>query len=247
MIWSAVLLLVSAPFIGSFLGVLVDRLPHGRSIVRPRSACDHCGRQLSARDLIPVVGWLVQGGRCRSCGGRIDKLYPILELASLLVAAWSLAVVPGWLAWPTAILGWTLLTIAAIDLRHLVIPDELTLPLVPFGFVIVWWAGAWPLWSYAAASLVAFVLVWGLRWAYARLRHREGIGLGDAKLMAAAGAWVGLDGLPSVLLLASVFGLLHAWIRTRFAQPGPGREIAFGPWIAAAFWLTWLYGPVRLV
>ena len=65
--------------------------------------------------------------------------------------------------------------------------------------------------------------------------------------MAAAGAWVGLDGLPSVLLLASVFGLLHAWIRTRLAQPGPGREIPFGPWIAAAFWLTWLYGPLRLV
>ena len=95
MTWSAVLLLVSAPFIGSFLGVLVDRLPEGRSIVRPRSACDHCGRQLSARDLIPVVGWLLQRGRCRSCGAPIDKLYPILELASLLVAGWSLAVVPG--------------------------------------------------------------------------------------------------------------------------------------------------------
>jgi len=246
--WSTVLLLLSAPFIGSFLGILVDRLPEGRSIARPRSACDHCGRQLSARDLIPLVGWLVQGGRCRSCGGPIDRLYPILELASLLVAAWSLAGVPGWLTWPTAVLGWTLLTIAAIDLRHLIIPDELTLPLVPLGLVIVWRAGAWPLWSYAAASLAALVVVWGLRWAYARLRHREGIGLGDAKLMAAAGAWVGLDGLPSVLLLASVFGLLHAWIHTRIARPGSSsREIPFGPWIAAAFWLTWLYGPLRLV
>jgi leader peptidase (prepilin peptidase)/N-methyltransferase len=186
-------------------------------------------------------------GCCRRCGGGIDPLYPWIEGAALLAAAWSLAVVPAGLAWPTAMLGWALLALGTIDLRHLLLPDELTLPLLPAGLAVAWWHGAWPLWTYAAAAAAGFALVAGLRWGYGRLRGREGIGLGDAKLMAAAGAWTGLDGLAGVLLLAGVLGLLFHAARFRFRGPGDhGPEVPFGPSIAAALWLTWLYGPLQV-
>jgi leader peptidase (prepilin peptidase)/N-methyltransferase len=245
--WPSIFLIVAAPFVGSFLGVVVDRVPDGRSVARGRSACDHCGAHLALRDLVPIVGWLMQRGRCRRCGGQIDRLYPLLEGAALLAAVWSLVVMPAWLAWPTAMLGWVLLVLAAIDFRHLLLPDVLTLPLVPCGLAMAWWAGGWPLWTYAAAAMAGYALVAGLRWAYHRLRGREGIGLGDAKLMAAAGAWVGLDGLASVLLLAGVLGLVFYALRARFGGlHGRDAESPFGPWIAAALWLTWLYGPLQL-
>ncbi|MEE8535159.1 MAG: A24 family peptidase, partial [Kiloniellales bacterium] len=233
------------PCVGSFLGVVVMRLPAGRPVFWGRSACPHCGRRLDVRDLIPLVGWLVSHGRCRTCGGALGLFYPAIELLALLVALWSLVVVPGWPAWVTCALGWTLLALAAIDWRHLILPDSLTLPLVPAGLAAAWWLRPERLIDHAAGAAAGFLFLVLVGAAYHRLRGRHGMGLGDAKLLAAAGAWVSWQGLPSVVLWGAAAGLLGALVQARLGGGlNPHRELAFGPYLAAGLWLVWLYGPL---
>jgi hypothetical protein len=120
---------VVAPFVGSFLGVVVARLPEKRDVVGGRSRCPACGHVLGVRDLAPLLSWAVLRGRCRHCGARIGWIYPAVELGALGVAVWAASVVEGWLLWVSCGLGWTLLALAAIDLRHYLLPNALTLPL----------------------------------------------------------------------------------------------------------------------
>ena len=239
-------LLLAAPCVGSFLGLLVERLPAGRPLLWDRSACPHCGRRLGVRDLVPIFGWLINHGRCRSCGRSLGIFYPAIELLALLTALWSVAVVPGWLAWISCALGWVLLTLAFIDWRHLILPNGLTLPLVPAGLGVAWWwlePGRW--WEHAAGAAAGFVFVAGVGAIYRRLRGRHGIGMGDAKLLAAAGAWVSWQGLPSVVLWAAAAGLLGALVQARLGGGlEPDRELPFGPYLAGGLWLVWLYGPL---
>lgn len=238
-------LLLAALCVGSFIGVLVERLPKGGRLVWDRSACPHCGRRLGFRDLVPLLGWLVNRGRCRSCGRALGLFYPAIELLALLVAVWSLAVVPGWPGWATCVLGWTLLALAAIDWRHLILPDRLNLPLIPAGLAVAWWLEPGRLPGHAIGALAGFVFVLLVAAVYRRLRGREGIGLGDAKLLAAAGAWVSWQGLPSVVLWAAAAGLLGALLQARrVGRLEPEREHPFGPYLAGGLWLVWLYGPL---
>ncbi len=243
----ALVLLLAAPCIGSFLGVVAQRLPAGLPWAWARSACPHCGRTLAARDLVPLLSWLISRGRCRHCGAGIAWRYPLIELAALGVAVWSLAVLPGWLAWAGAGLGWTLLTLSLIDLEHLILPDALTLPLIPAGLLVAWLVAGDKLLPHLLGAVLGFAFLALVRWLYFRWRGREGLGLGDAVLLAAAGAWVSWQGLASVILLAAAAALLVqvlAWLRGR--GPAPGQELPFGPYLAAGFWLVWLYGPITL-
>lgn len=241
------LLILAAPCIGSFLGVLADRLPDRRPLFWSRSACAHCGQTLSARDLLPIAGWLLNRGRCRYCGHAVSALYPAIEVAATLVALWSLAVLPGWLAWASCGLGWTLLALSVIDARRLILPDELTLPLIPAGLAVAWAVDRNKLPEHALAAAAGFLLVAAIAVGYRRLRGREGIGLGDAKLLAAAGAWVSWPGLPGVLLLAAAAGLAGALLKgLRTGSLSPRQELPFGPYLAGGLWLTWLYGPIKL-
>lgn len=239
-------LLAAAPFIGSFAGVVIDRLPDGRSIVWGRSSCGHCGHKLGVLELIPVLGWLVRGGRCRHCGDAIGVIYPVLEVASFSLALWSVLVLPGFLAWAGFALGVSLLALSVIDWRHQILPDEIALPLIPAGLAVAWWVEPAGLLPHTIGALAGFGLIMAVRSAYARVRGREGIGIGDAKLMAAAGAWVSWDGLPSVLLLAAGMGLVVSLARAaRKGKFSPQQALAFGPYIALGFWMVWLYGPLR--
>ena len=241
----ALLLVFLAPCIGSFLGVVIQRLPADRPFARSRSACDHCGATLGVRDLVPLASWLASRGRCRHCGTRLGTFYPGIELAALGVALWSLAVLPGWLVWAGCALGWTLLTLAAIDARHMILPNQLTLPLIPAGLLLSWIIDPAKLPEHALGAVAGFLLILVLAAAYRRLRRREGIGLGDAKLLAAAGAWVSWQGLPSVLLLSAAGGLAGALIGGILAGGlKPTKALPFGPYLAAGFWLVWLYGPI---
>ena len=128
--WSAVL---AAPFIGSFLGVLIRRLPQGRPIARSRSTCEGCGTTLAARDLVPVLSWVMGRGRCRLCGRGLGWFYPGVELAALAVALLAAFFDQGVEIWLDCILGWALLALAWIDAQHWLLPDKLTLPLVLAG------------------------------------------------------------------------------------------------------------------
>lgn len=237
-------LLIAAPFVGSFLGVLVDRLPRGESVALDRSRCRGCGRALGPLELVPVVSWLVQRGRCRGCGCRIPAWLPGIELAALAVAGWAVAVVPEALALPSAVLGWALLALSAIDARTGFLPERLTLPLLAGGLAVnAWIAGGVPV-----DALVGAVAGWGLFAAiivaYRAWRGRDGMGWGDATLLAVGGAWTGWAGLPGTVLVAGLAGLagaLAAGIRR------PDAAVPFGPALAFGIWVTWLHGPLALV
>ncbi|MGH7092689.1 MAG: prepilin peptidase, partial [Stellaceae bacterium] len=126
-------LIAVAPIVGSFLGVVIRRVPDRRSIVHGRSRCEACGAALAPRDLVPLASWLATRGRCRHCGAWLGGFYPAVELAALALAAGSLAVDRGAAAWLDWGLGCWLLALGWIDLRRWLLPDLLTLPLVLAG------------------------------------------------------------------------------------------------------------------
>jgi leader peptidase (prepilin peptidase)/N-methyltransferase len=244
--FARIFLIAAAPCVGSFVGLVVDRLPTGAPVLVGRSMCPACDRVLGARDLVPIASWLVLRGRCRTCGTAIGIAAPMVELAALGIAVWSLAVVPGWLALASAALGWTLLALALIDRRHLLLPDELTLPLIPVGLVVAWLIDPARLPDHLAGAGAGGLILFGLHHAYRRLRGRDGLGLGDVKLMTAAGAWVAWQGLPSVLLLGATTALIAGVAdAARHARLTGSEAVPFGTHLAAAIWLVWLYGPLR--
>jgi len=236
--WSSVL---AAPFIGSFLGVVVRRLPEGRPIAWSRSYCEGCGARLGVRDLVPLFSWLAGRGRCRFCGRPLEWFYPLIELAALAVALISLFVDNGADVWLDCLLGWWLLTLAWIDVRCWLLPDSLTLPLIIAGLAA---AAAFDPEGLTDRAFGAAAGYLGLRMValiYRALRGRDGLGGGDAKLLAAAGAWVGLRALPQVVLLAALAGLLAAaCLRLSGIRLGAQSAIPFGPFLALAIWLLWL-------
>ncbi len=204
--------IASSPFVGSFIANFVARFPTGRSVLSGRSACPHCNTILTPIDLIPLWSWLRSMGRCRHCGQNIAKMYPLIEIAAVVIAVAAATSTAGWLLWVTCGLGWTLLALAAIDIRHLVLPDAL-----------------------------AFMAV---REIYFRLRAREGLGLGDVKLLAAAGAWVAWESLPSLVVIATVTGLAVALIGRLFGRAiNLSDRVPFGAFLCFALWLAWGWGP----
>lgn len=240
-------LLLFAPFVGSFLGLVVDRLPRGETVLTGRSRCDLCARPLGFLDMLPVVTWLVRRGRC-SCGeARLEAFHPLVEVAALLVVLWAWTELEGWLLLATCLLGWTLLTLALIDARHMILPDGLTLPLIPLGLLTVFAVDPERTVSHSLAVVAGYLLFAGMARLYRRLRQREGLGGGDARLLAAGGAWVGLAGLPGVILIGALSGLALALAGRLAGQPlRPTAELAFGPHLALGIWLVWLYGPLRV-
>lgn len=237
-----------APFIGSFLGVLITRLPRGRDVVWARSACETCHRPLSALDLVPVLSFLVLRGRCRTCGGRISRFHLAVELAAVLVAVWAATTTPdpAWI-WADCALGWTLLALCWIDIWHFLLPDVLTLPLVLAGLGATVVLDPSATTNAAAGAAIGYLALTSVEIAYRALRHRDGLGRGDAKLMAAAGAWVGWQSLPQVIVGAALAGIaagvvLHIVRKKRTGTRLGDTVIPFGPCIAIAVWLVRLYG-----
>ena len=245
---NAWILLLLAPFVGSFLGVLITRLPDGEPVMLSRSRCPYCRRTLGVRDLIPVLSWLATQRRCRYCGSALGWFYPNIEVAALGVAVWAAAVVSGPSLWATCVLGWMLMTLAVIDARHMILPNALTLPLLASGLAAGAWLDGARLAEHAIGAAAGFAGFWLVATAYRVLRGREGLGLGDAKLLAAAGAWVSWQGLPGVVLVASSSALLFVLGATALGfGPDHSRRMPFGPFLCLGIWLIWLYGPLILV
>lgn len=229
--------------IGSFLGVVVRRLPAGRPVALARSECVHCGHVLGARELLPLLSFALQRGRCRHCGGRIGWFHPAIELAALAVALAALSLAPDPEdAWLFAALGWALLAAAWIDAEQYRLPDVITLPLLLAGLAATWLRMPWAIYDHALAAALGYGAFRLLDILYHRLRGRHGLGQGDAKLLAAAGAWAGLAALPVVVLLAALLGLAVALpLAWRQGQGGMTR-IPFGPALAVAFYAVMLAG-----
>jgi len=238
---------IFAAFIGSFIGVIVARIEEPRGILFGRSACASCGVRLAPRDLVPLGSWLFLRGRCRSCGESIGWFHPAIELAAMAVALGPALLFSGPLVWVSCLLGWTLLALAAIDLRYFLLPDFLTVPLIPAGILATWAFDPASLLSHFAGAAAGYGFVVLLRLIYKAIRSREGIGLGDAKLLAAAGAWVSWTGLPSVIVLGSFAGLLFAlWGKLRGDTLSLTNPVPFGTFLCLGIWAVWLYGPLTI-
>jgi leader peptidase (prepilin peptidase)/N-methyltransferase len=166
-------------------------------------------------------------------------------LLTILITAWCVRVVPATYLLPcTVVLGWTLLTLSMIDAWVLRLPDALVFPLLALGLAT--FAGAGREWlDHAIGAIAGFLVFAGIAWSFSRLRGHTGLGLGDAKLAAVAGAWLGWMSLPSIILLAAVGGLLTYLVAALRRGPTAWREpIPFGIPLSLAIWLTWLYGPI---
>ncbi len=241
---AAVMLLVLAPVIGSFLGVVVRRLPEGRAIAWSRSHCEECQAMLRIRDLVPIVSWLAARGRCRYCGAKLGLFYPLIEIMALLIALISLALDGFPRVWLDCLLGWWLLALSWIDLRHWLLPDLLTLPLVVLGLLAAAVLDPGALLDRTLGAALGYLAMRAVALVYRAIRRREGLGGGDAKLLSAAGAWVGASALPQVILVASLAALAAAAVlHLRGARLNAQSALPFGPFIGLAMWAVWLSLP----
>ncbi len=234
--------LLLAPFIGSFAGVLVRRLPYGEPAGLVRSRCEACGHAIAPWDMIPLLSHALLRGRCRACRAPIAAMHWQIELAALAVAAWASLADPG-RVWADCVLGWALLTLAWIDVNSFRLPDILTLPLLAAGLLLTAWLEPEDALDHALAAMAGYGLFWAVALFYRKWRGRDGLGQGDAKLLAALGGWVGLEGLPGVLLGAALAGLgAAALLRWRGGTVTAQTALPFGPCLALAGWLVRLYG-----
>jgi len=240
-------LIAVSPFAGSFVGTVIRRLPDGGTIAWDRSRCEQCGAKLGVRDLIPLASWLATKGRCRYCGARLGWFYPAVEVLAIVVAMVSVVLDRDAMAWLDALFGWWLLALGWIDLRRWLLPDALTLPLILAGLAEAAWFAPAELIDRALGAVCGYLALRLVAWLYRMVRGADGLGGGDAKLLAAAGAWVGASGLPSVLAGAACGGLAVAGVLVLC-----GRELSrnsalpFGPFLALATWLVWLFGLLSL-
>ena len=253
--------------VGSFLNVVILRLPERMmhawrgeareilalepveeaappDLVRKPSHCPTCKHRLSAMDNIPVLGWLLLGGRCRYCKARISIQYPLVELLTgLLSAIIVLRFGPGWAAVAGLAFTWILVAAAGIDFRTQLLPDSLVLPLLWLGLLLA----LLPMFVAPHVAIlgaaIGYLSLWSLYWIFKLATGKEGMGYGDFKLLAALGAWMGPIALLPIMLLSSLIGAavgitLIAMRRHERSVPMP-----FGPFIAAAGWVWFVAGP----
>lgn len=233
--------LVLGAIAGSFLATILLRWPRGKSVGTGRSRCDACAAPLGPRDLVPLLSFAATRGRCRKCGARIDRRHVAVEAAAALIGVAAVVAHPLPLAVVTALLGWWLLLIAALDLEHHWLPDRLTLPLIPLGLVAAWAGFGPPLVERAAGAVAGWAVLFLIALLYRRLRGREGMGGGDPKLFAAIGAWVGAFHLPFILVGAGLLGLVAALLmRLRGERVAATTRLPLGTLMALGAWPVWL-------
>jgi leader peptidase (prepilin peptidase)/N-methyltransferase len=225
--------------VGSFLNVCILRLPRDESLLHPRSRCPSCGYQLAWFDNVPVVSWLVLGGRCRRCRTPISLQYPLIELlVSLIWAAafWYYGFDLSALA--AALFGTMLLGVGVTDARHYLIPDEYTVGGLVLGLLLALRGGLPGLWSALLGAGVGFGILWFVAWAGSRVLGKEAMGGGDVKMMAMVGAFVGWKGVLLTIFGGSLLGTLifiPLNIRRKALVP-------FGVFLAAAAAIVFVFG-----
>ena len=224
---------------GSFYNVVGIRLAHGASIVAPRSHCPKCGHVLTAGELIPVLSYLIQKGRCRGCGSQVSAKYPFFELAtaslftiSPLVTGWSKDLL-------IALLLVSLVVIITIsDLDSMIIPNQVLLFFTVAGVLARLFVPTVPWWSAYAGALAGFLLLFLLG-----LLSNGGMGGGDIKLFAVLGLYVGLKGIILVLVLAAFLGLVFGMLLMALGRIKRKDPLPFGPFIGvAALLVFYLHG-----
>ena len=253
--------------IGSFLNVVIHRLPimlerewqaeylsyfnpetqlqqeERYNLMVPRSACPHCGHAITAMENIPLLSWLWLKGRCRECQAPISSRYPLVELLTALLSLVVAATFPpGWGLLAALLLTWVLVALTFIDLDKMLLPDQLTLPLLWGGLLFNLAGGFAPLADAVIGAMAGYLVLWSLYWAFKLVTGKEGMGYGDFKLLAALGAWLGWQALPIVLLLSSLVGAIIGISLILLRNHHQGKPIPFGPYLAIAGWIALLWG-----
>jgi len=226
---------------GSFANVCVHRIPQGLSVVSPGSRCPTCGTSIAWYDNIPLLSWLLLGGKCRHCKKTISVRYPILELLmglSWAGLAWRYGISPAFAQ--ALILASLLWILTLIDLETFLLPNVLTFPGIAIGLGFSWYFGYWQ------DALIGAVAGYGAFWLIARvfllLTGREGMGYGDFKLLAMLGAFMGWQALPFIVLASSLVGVVVGSVFLLLSRKGMRTEIPFGPYLAVAGMIWFLWG-----
>ena len=255
--------------IGSFLNVVVHRLPlmletqwrrecrqfleleEERStklaspynLWLPGSHCPKCSKPLSMGENIPLLSYIVLGGRCSGCKARISPRYPLIEMLSAALAilvAWRFGPTPQMLA--ALLLTWSLLALSVIDIDCQLLPDAITLPMLWLGLL----ASVLTVFVDSDTSILGacfgYTSLWLVYWLFKWLTGKEGMGFGDFKLLAMLGAWLGWASLPMIILLSSVVGAVSGLGLMLFLKRDHRAPMPFGPYLAAAGWLALMWG-----
>jgi leader peptidase (prepilin peptidase)/N-methyltransferase len=229
--------------VGSFLNVVIHRLPRGESIVSPPSRCPSCGARVAPFDNVPVVSWLLLGGKCRSCRSPISVRYPIIELSNAVLWALVLRSAPSWGdAASGAFLVSSCLALLAIDYDHQILPDWITLPGIAVGLALAFVSvRRTPLEALLGAALGAGGLFL-LAFTYEKIAGQEGMGLGDVKMLGMIGALLGPTGVVVTLLLGSVSGSLVG-LGLILTRGGDSKtRLPFGVFLALGAIAAWFFG-----
>ena len=256
--------------IGSFLNVVIHRLPQmlergwkldsaemlGLTIEpppeitlsRPRSRCPSCGHQIAWHENIPVLSWLRLGGKCSACKTRISARYPFVEIfTGLLFAAvaWRFGAQPTTLLWCGFVA--VLVALAGIDWDTTLLPDNLTLPLLWAGLAAAAIGWTIPLSQAVWGAVAGYLSLWSVYWFFKKATGKEGMGYGDFKLLAALGAWLGVQMILPIVLGASVLGAVVGIFMKATGALREGRFVPFGPFLAGAGIVVLLAGQERVL
>ena len=249
--------------IGSFLNVVIYRLPimmerewqeqchesvsktmQDFNLMVPRSRCPHCQHQITALENIPILSYIWQRGKCTACHKSISIRYPLIEALSAILAV--LTAVHFGFGWPllaALVLTWALLASSMIDFDHQLLPDDILLPLLWLGILChVFGLYNITLESSVIGAMVGYVSLWSIYWIFKRITGKEGMGYGDFKLLAVLGAWMGWQMLPIIILLSSIVGASVGILLIIFYKHNKDVPIPFGPYLAAAGWISLLWG-----
>lgn len=243
--------------IGSFLNVVIYRLPliveaelEGRdsklSLAFPRSHCPRCKHKITWWQNIPVFSYLFLRGKCVGCDTKISLQYPLVELLSAVLSVFLLWYFRfNWMqVIPALLFTWCLLALAIIDIKHMLLPDSLTLSLLWLGLITNSFNVFTDLTNAVYGAVSGYLVLYLLNAAYKFVRKRDGMGGGDFKLLAALGAWFGWQALPNILLASCILSLVSFLMLAIFRKADMRQPYAFGPFLAIAGWVYIIIQPL---
>ena len=252
--------------VGSFLNVVIYRLPlmmEARwrrdccelleveqeqeaprlTLATPNSHCPHCGAAIKPWHNIPVLSYLLLGGKCANCGVAISLRYPAVELVTGLLTlslAWYFPL--SWALLGAVLFTWALVALVMIDVDHQLLPDDITLPLLWLGLLFNLGGTYVSLADAVTGAMAGYLILWSVYWLFKLVTGKEGMGYGDFKLLAALGAWLGWQALPLIILLSSLVGAVCGIALMFIKGGGRDKPIPFGPYLAAAGWICLIWG-----
>lgn len=213
-----------------------DTTPH--NLVRPGSSCPHCGHKITPIENIPLLSYLLLRGRCSGCNDRISLRYPLVELlcaALTLLVAYRFGINAGMVF--ACLFTWALLSLSFIDIDHQLLPDNITLPFLWLGLLCNYFGLFTDLHSSLLGAVAGYVIFWLVMQVFKLVTGREGLGLGDLKLLAMLGAWTGWQALATIIFVSSLAGSLVGLYLIVFHRRQRTAPISFGPYLAFAGWL----------